>query len=52
MVLDPDEFAESGRYLSRSGFICVAVSAGVLFLKEHASSSARTISLVSTCPDV
>jgi hypothetical protein len=33
---------ESGRYLSRRGFICAAVSVGDLFLKEHASSSART----------
>lgn len=32
-----------GRYLSIMGFMCAAVSAGDLFLKEHASSSARTV---------
>ena len=34
---------ERGMYLSRMGFMWVAVSAGVLFLNEHASSSARTM---------
>lgn len=37
--------AESGRNLVRRGVIWATVSAGVLFLYEHASSSARTIDL-------
>lgn len=33
---------ERGRYLSRRGFMCAAVSVEVLLRKEQASSSART----------
>lgn len=39
---EADDEAERGRYLSSSGFMCAAVSAGVLLRKEQASSSART----------
>jgi hypothetical protein len=39
---DADEDADRGRYLSRRGFMCAAVSAGDLLRKEHASISART----------
>jgi len=46
MLGEPDVEDERGKYLSRMGFMCVAVSAGDLLRKEQFSSSARTVVLM------
>ena len=40
--MEPELEVASGRYLSRRGFMCAAVSGGERFLKLQASNSART----------